>query len=144
MKPKTKTEQQKKEALRKRCVTLAKWIARARDGFKCRYCGLGEPERGTQGSHVYAEAHSKSMSADVDNIIALCAAHHMTGVWNRAVNWNWHGTPAEATDWFREKWPDLAETLKKRNQELKVCDMAFWENKLKELKELEKQYKQNL
>lgn len=139
---KKETPQQTKEKLRKKCVTLAKWIARARDGFKCRYCGLGEPNRGTQGSHVYAESHSKSMSADIDNIIALCASHHMTGIWNKAVNWNWHGTPAEATDWFRKNWPELAEELRLRSLDLKVCDAAFWEKKLVELQEEKKKYVQ--
>jgi len=137
MKKKTKTEQQVKEALRKKCVTMAKKIARARDGYKCRYCGIGEPQRGTQGSHVYAEGYSKRMSADVDNIIALCASHHMTGVWNKSVNWNWHGTPAEATDWFRSKWPELWEELHQRSLILEPCDMKFWQEKYESLK---KQY----
>lgn len=139
-KKKPKTDQQIKEMWRKKCVTLAKRIARARDGFKCRYCGLGEPERGTQGSHVYSEAHSKGMSADTDNIIALCASHHMTGVWNKAVNWNWHGTPAEATDWFRKNWPELAENLRVRSLTLKVLTLEDWKKKYEELKEEEKKY----
>lgn len=136
---KKKTPQQEKEVLRKRCTTLAKRLARKRDDFKCQYCGVGEPQRQTQGSHIYAEGTHTSMSADVDNILALCVTHHMTGMWNRTNKWNWHGTPAEAIEWFNQKYPDLAKTLKKRSKELKVCDMNFWENKWKELKELEKQ-----
>lgn len=141
MKAKTKTPQQKKEALRKRCVTLAKRIARARDGYKCQYCGEGEPKRMTHGSHVYAEGKNKSMSADTDNILCLCWLCHMGGLHYVSTDrFSWHGTPAEAMDWFRENYPKLHENLKKRSQELKVCDEAFWEKKMVELKEESKQY----
>ena len=125
-KPKPKTE----EYWRKRCVEIAKKIARILANYKCAYCGLGEPERRTHGSHIYSEGVHKGMSAEVKNILCLCARHHATGYWNRTNDFNWHSTPAEAIDWFWKKYPELAEELRimaqhpiRQNWELKLVEL---------------------
>lgn len=118
---------------RKKAVTLAKKLARMRDEFTCQYCGRKEPNVRTHGSHIYAEGKNPNMSADVDNILCLCAVHHMAHAsWNRSNDWSWHGTPKEAIDWFKEKYPELEKELRLRSQKVYKVD---WENKYKELKD---------
>jgi len=122
------------EALRKKCVQLAKRIARALANYTCEYCGKKEPQVRTHGSHIYSEGVHLSMSADVDNILCLCATHHMAaGMWNRADHWSWHNSPAEAMEWFKENYPERYETLKLRARENKMCDLKFWQDKWVEL-----------
>jgi hypothetical protein len=78
------------------------------------------------------------MSADLDNIICLCAKHHLVGTWNRAsTDFNWHGSPKEAIDWFKKKWPALDERLHQRSLIKQHLDIKFWENKMEELKNIE-------
>jgi hypothetical protein len=134
-KKKEKTEQQKKELLRKRCVKLAKQIAAKRDKWTCCYCGIGRPQRMTHEHHFCHEGLHKSMSADVDNLITLCATHHQGGMWMRSNDsFNFHNSPAESTEWFIEKYPERYKELKERKNNPIVCDMIFWEKKLEELK----------
>lgn len=139
-KPKKKkvlTENQQVEKLRKKCVTIAKKLARQRDNFKCEYCGIGEPQKRTHGSHIYSEGTNRAMSADVDNILCLCASHHMVGQWNQsAKDFNWHGSPAEAMDWFTKKYPELYQKLKSRTQQYHKLDRIFWEKKMEELRNI--------
>ena len=81
------------------------------------------------------------MSADVDNIICLCAEHHMNGRWNASKkDFNWHGSPAEAMDWFTLNHPDLHQRLKIRSQQKIKPDLRYWQDKLKELQEMEAQF----
>lgn len=125
------------ESVRRRAVTLAKFLARREKNFTCEYCGRREPSVKTHGSHVYSEGVHRSMSADLDNILCLCATCHMTGYWNRTNKWNWHGTPLEAIEWFKAKYPARYETLKLRSQKSVQADEQFWRKKLEELKTLE-------
>lgn len=134
MKPK-KTRKQKprtNEWHRKKCSELAKKIARTKAKFKCAYCGKGEPHNRTHGSHIWAEGRYRNMSADVDNILCLCADHHSTmpGRSPRK-DFNWHAYPAESMEWFNEKYPKLAKKLKLRTQ--KIYRVNF-EKKREELK----------
>ena len=122
------------EWYRKKCVELAKKIVRKQSNYECEYCQCGEPDRTTHGSHVFAEGTNHGMSADLDNIICLCAAHHMAASpWNKSSHFSWHNSPAEAIEWFKGKWPERYEELRIRAQKtLKVDFMA----KHVELKEL--------
>src|SRR5258708_39717863 len=107
-KPKEKTN----EYWRKRACELAKKIARHRADYKCTYCGQGEPIKRTHGSHIYAEGVYRNMSADVDNILCLCAFHHLASMPGRNnTGFSWHRTPLEAAEWFKEKYPDLYKIL---------------------------------
>lgn len=126
---KKKTDQQLKEAERKKCVTIAKQIAGIRDKWKCQYCGLGRPQVMTHGSHIHSEGLNVSMSADPDNILTLCWKHHIVGKFNNAKNWNWHGSPKEAVEWFKNKYPDLDKKLEERSRKSQVCDIYFWKKR---------------
>ena len=123
---------------RKKCVELAKKIARTKAKFRCAYCGMGEPQRRTHGSHIYSEGRYKNMSADVDNILCLCAIHHSVMPGWRVPDWNWHAHPGESWEWFMEKYPELYQTLKKRTQGISAyIDFKKKHEELKkELKEL--------
>ena len=125
------------EVLRKKCVTKAKLIARRKVNFTCAYCGAREPQVRTHGSHIYSEGIYRAMSADVDNILCLCATHHLVGIWNRSTHWSWHGSPAEAMDWFKGKYPALAEELRVRTTWKYQDDLYFWTKKLENLKKEE-------
>lgn len=128
-------KKKKNKDWRKLASTLAKKIARMKANYKCEYCGQGEPQRRTHGSHIYSEGRYRNMSADVDNIMCLCAIHHsvMPG-WSTPTDFNWHAHPLESTDWFREKYPELYNTLRLRTQDtMRVVD---FEKKHKELKDL--------
>ena len=132
---KEKTEQQLKEKWRKKCVDIAKKIARKRANFICEHCGIGEPVRMTHGSHIYSEGFNTSMSADTDNILCLCWLCHLGGLKTVRTNrFSWHGTPKEASDWFEQKFPKRARMLKIRSRKTVVCTLQMWKNKYEELK----------
>lgn len=130
-KKKVKTDQQKNTALRKKCVTLAKQIARQSVNYKCEYCGQGEPLKRTHGSHIFGEGTNPNMSADIDNILCLCATHHIGGYWKNSNEISWHESPAEMMEWFMEKYPDRYRFLKERKNTYQKID---WKKKLEELK----------
>lgn len=68
------------------------------------------------------------MSADVDNIIALCATHHLAGSNPRmgANEPSWHSHPLLFAQWFEQKWPGRFKQLQKRAQIIQVVN---WENR---------------
>lgn len=135
---KKKVRVKDREYWRKKCVELAKKIARAKAKFICAYCGMGEPNRQTHGSHIYSEGKNPNMSADVDNILCLCWLCHMGGLHKvSAKRFSWHGTPREAQDWFEDKYPDLYRTLRDRSNQRYDVD---FEKKYYELKEIIKNY----
>lgn len=128
-------KEKKNKDWRKLACTLAKKIARMKAGYRCEYCGLGEPQRMTHGSHIYSEGKNPNMSADVDNILCLCWLCHMGGLHKvSAKRFSWHGTPREAQDWFEQKYPELFKELRKRSQD--TMRIVNFEQKYKELKEL--------
>lgn len=117
---------------RKECVKLAKIIAKKRDSWKCLYCGRTKAE-GWQihGSHILPEGTYVYMSADPENIIALCSRCHVGGVWKNSKEPSWHEDPIYFAKWFEEKWPGKYEALRAKNSTIKSVN---WEEKLKELK----------
>ena len=121
---------------RKKCVTRAKLEARKRDKDTCQYCGVTK-EQGyaIHGSHILPEGRYVSMSADVDNIIALCAVHHLSGANPRMgkAEPSWHGDPLLFAEWFNKRWPGRHQKLLIRARKLKVIN---WESKWKSWKEL--------
>ena len=136
---KKKSPQQIKEALRKKAVKLAKEIAKEKAGYQCEFVDENgvrcyrSKEAGNQmhGSHIKSEGSHRSMSADVDNIQCHCAGHH-TGMGQ--VTPNWHDDPLLMIMLFAKQQPERAEMLNLRAREIPVCDLKYWEDKLKRLK----------
>lgn len=136
MKKKEKTDQQKTEAMRKKCVAIAKILSKIRDGYKCCYCEIGKEQRRMHSHHIFHEGLHKSMSADVDNLITLCATHHQGGLWMKSHDgFNFHNSPRESTEWIMEKFPERYQKLKERSWKSQHCDIIFWTKKLADLKE---------
>lgn len=135
------------EILRKKCVTLAKQIARLLAGEECEHCHKKKIDGWQmQGSHIYPEGIYRSMSADVDNILCLCAACHTGGFWKNSTKSSWHDDPVYFVGWFETKYPERALILKKRaNQPPVQADEWYWTKKLlqlkKTLKDLEDSFK---
>jgi len=122
---------------RKKCVTWAKLKARERDNDSCQYCGASRANGYViHGSHILPEGAYVSMSAEPDNIIALCAVHHLAGSNPRMGKSepSWHGDPLLFSEWFNKKWPGRYQKLFLKARELKVID---WEKKWKEIKQSE-------
>jgi hypothetical protein len=140
-KPKKKlTPQQEKEKLRKKCVALAKKISKERDGYKCCYCGVGKPQRQVHSHHIFHEGMFRSMSADPDNLITLCATHHQGGVWMKSHSgFNFHNSPRESTEWLMETYPERYAELKARSQKPIKADIIYWQKKHQELLKLEQE-----
>lgn len=91
---------------RKKCVERAKKIALERDGFQCQKCGKKKSAGWRiEASHVFPEGAYHSLSADPENIKALCSWCH--------IRW-WHSVPTEAGVWFREKFPDRFASLTRK------------------------------
>jgi len=111
---------------RKKCVFIAKRLAKERDNYTCQKCGK-KPDK-IDGSHVYPEGTYHGMSAEVDNIKALCSFCHL--YW-------WHKNPLEARDWFEMKFPDRYNRLKQMSRLIIKKD---WKE---EFEKLNKQYGQD-
>ena len=105
-------------SLRKKCLELAKTLAKKSDNYTCVTCGR---KTNIHGSHVFPEGKYRSMSADVDNIMAQCYYCHLS--------W-WHKHPTEAGQWFIEKYPIRYNNLKKRSLTPQKID---WQKKYEEL-----------
>lgn len=108
---------------RKKCVDDAKTKAKIRDNYTCQHCGKSK-EQGWQmhGSHILPEGTYISMSADVDNIITLCAVCHTGGMWKNAKTPAWHTDPVYFGRWTEEKYPGLYDNLRKRAQTIQVIN----------------------
>ena len=98
---------------RKKCVVKAKKIALERDGYTCQKCGRQKGEWKIHGSHVFPEGRYVSMSADVENIKALCYSCHF--------QW-WHKNPIESSEWFKKQFPERYRNLKRRSMKSEVVD----------------------
>ena len=135
-KTKEPTTAQLATKLRKKCVELAKHKARELVGDKCEHCGRSKAE-GWQmhGSHIYSEGAYVSMSADVDNILCLCAMCHTGGMFRggRTKMLCWHSDPVYFGNWFDNKYPKRAKILKERARKSQQADLWFWEQKWKSL-----------
>ena len=133
------SQQQMTEKLRKRAVVIAKEIAKKRDGYKCQYCGIGKPQRQVHSHHIFHEGMCKSMSADPDNLITICAIHHMAGKWVNSRGWNIHGSPRESTEWIQALIPERYAELKQRSLQYQKLDIIYWNKKLEELRNYDKE-----
>ncbi len=96
---------------RKKCVEIAKKIALERDNYTCQKCDKNKYEDNVaiHGSHVFPEGRYHGMSANPDNIKALCYTCHF--------QW-WHKNPIDASEWFALKFPERYAILKKLSREI--------------------------
>ena len=116
------------EQIRHKCVGLAKKIVRIRSNYTCDYCGVKKPPKSIHGSHIFSEGCYRAMSADLDNIIALCYTHHLG--WSRNQKEpSWHNNPVEMVEWFRKKYSKRYSILKSRSKG-QQADGHFWKKKL--------------
>lgn len=72
------------------------------------------------------ESHFHSLSADIENIKALCFKCH---------EW-WHLNPCESGKWFAGKFPDRFANLTRKARENKIIDRVGWEKMLVKLKKM--------
>jgi hypothetical protein len=54
-------------------------------------------------SHVYPKGRYHGMEFELDNVKTLCLGCH--------IYW-WHRNPIEASYWFKDKYPERAESLR--------------------------------
>ena len=115
------------EYWRKKCVERAKKEAKELVDYICEHCGRSK-KQGWQmhGSHIYSEGVYKSMSADIDNILCLCATCHTGGFFGGSNKPSWHEDPIYFADWFLKKYPERAKKLKIRAKKIKIIN---WELK---------------
>lgn len=114
--------------LRKKCIELAKKIAKTRDGYKCQRCGKTK-EAGWKidGSHVHPVGLDGRLAADPINIKALCAGCHM----------KWHEDPVTMGRWYIEMFPDRVWYLNQErlaNRKLGTISRLEWQAIFDDLK----------
>lgn len=115
--------------LKAKAVTLAKDIAKERDGWKCMKCGKRKSD-GWQihGAHIVPVSFDAT-AADPENIIALCAACHSMGKYSA------HDNPTDFSAWLEFFYPGRAEKMRMIAYEYdkNPFPKIDWEEKIKEL-----------
>lgn len=112
---------------RKKCIELAKKIAKERDNYTCQKCGASKPNVQIQGAHLLPVTYGLT-AADPENILALCSGCHM---WKAS---SWHQSPLENSEWFQTKFPGRYERLKKKATPSRPIKEAEWQEILANLK----------
>jgi hypothetical protein len=105
---------------------IASDLAKYRDNYTCLRCSRSS-EQGWKidASHIKPKGTYRSMSADVDNIKALCSNCH---------RW-WHSNPTESGIWFEKTFPKWAKKLNDRAKKNIKFGIFEWRKKYEELKE---------
>lgn len=96
--------------IRKKCVELAKEIAKYRFHHVCQKCKVSK--RGghvIDAHHILSEGAHIKLSTEIENIVALCRNCHTTATDS------WHNAP-RGQKWFEEKFPGKREYLKNLEQ----------------------------
>ena len=88
--------------LKKRLETLVKDSVKKRDENTCQHCGKYVEGSDCHGSHVIPVSAGNQYRFDPINIKVLCYHCHL--------NW-WHKNPIEATEWFKNKFPERYDYL---------------------------------
>jgi len=109
---------------RAECVKIAKRLALERDGYTCQRCGLNKfiDNIAMHGSHVFPEGTYHGLSANIDNIKALCYRDHF--LW-------WHKHPTEAGEWFASTFPERYAKLKVLSRKTIQID---WKSEFEKMK----------
>jgi hypothetical protein len=91
---------------KKKCIDLAKKIAKERDGYICQKCGRSLQDGWQQhGAHIMPVGWSGTC-ADPDNIICLCATCHSVGKKSS------HEDPVGYSEWFNKQYPGLYKKMR--------------------------------
>lgn len=115
---------------RKKCVEIAKKIAKVRDKFTCQRCLRKVEGVNCQWSHIIPENRDKKLSCNPLNIKVLCYNCHALR----------HEHPTKASEWINNKRPDRMKYL---NDEHRKIDWTIWaEYFITELVKLKEQLKQ--
>lgn len=117
------------EWYRRKAVSIAKRLAKERDGYICQFCGATKGERQIHASHILSDSAHKKLSADPMNIIALCSIHHSV-----KYTGSWHEDPAVMIEWFDNKYPGLRKKLIRLESKLDVPDWTEVIVKLNKIK----------
>lgn len=128
MQKKVSSSKGSKKNYRNKAISLAKLIAKRRDRYTCQRCGKVRGDGQIHASHIIPVAKGSLLSADPDNIIALCAGCHKTRVDS------WHQSPLHQ-DWFNEKFPGKKEDLMKRFEQRNIAPYE-WEELYRKLQDI--------
>lgn len=117
--------------IRKKCVSVAKLIAKARDKNTCQKCRKKCYGSDCHWSHVIPESRNKVLSCEPRNIKVLCYRCHT----------RWHEHPTESGLRYAKQFADnlkrLVEENKKSNGsigiEYFIEKLSFLKNELKKL-----------
>ena len=124
---KKKSERRK---LKDACETMAKQIAKNRDGYVCQKCHTPVKGSNAHGSQVIPVSHDGRLASDPENIKCLCYHCHL--------NW-WHLHPIEAGEWFTSTFPERWEYLseqKRINHKLGSIPISWYRERKEWLKKL--------
>jgi len=129
--PKKKRKPLTAAKLRAKCITLAKQIAKTRDGYQCQFCGRTK-DRGWKidGSHVIAVGRcGGKLACHPLNIKALCSDCHRA----------WAENPALMGPWYRLRFPLRWAYVDREYQVWTSSDkdtisILWWRERLEELK----------
>jgi len=88
--------------LKNRLDKLVKDFVKKRDNYTCQHCGKQLEPSNCHGSHVVPVSGGNQFRFDPINIKTLC--------WHCHLSW-WHKNPVEASNWFKNKFPDRYEYL---------------------------------
>lgn len=116
----------KKVNYHKKATEEAKRIVRSKG--VCEKCNRTKETNQMHGSHILSVGAYPNMSAELENILCLCAGCH-----KRSGN-SWHNEPSDNIKWFKQKFPGRLDQLYKIAQTMVKVD---WEMKYKGLKEFE-------
>jgi 5-methylcytosine-specific restriction endonuclease McrA len=113
--------------------TLVREYVCLRDKSVCQRCLRPVEGHNRHPSHVYGKKAYPRLEFEPDNVKILCFHCH--------INW-WHKNPIEASEWFKQKFPDrdlILRELKMNQSPLTITELELWlyqmENMINEEKE---------
>lgn len=99
-------EKRDKKKIKKKCIELAKRIAKEKANYICEKCGRSKMQGWRMhGAHIIPVEFGNT-AADPDNILCLCAKCHSIGRESA------HENPLEFSRWFEKKIPGRYDRLR--------------------------------
>jgi 5-methylcytosine-specific restriction endonuclease McrA len=112
-----KTKKPVRKNLIKKLDLLSKKLVYLRDDYTCQRCGKRDGSD-YQASHVIPVSAGNKLRWDIQNMKVLCYHCHL--------NW-WHKNPLEASEWFKQKFPERHAYLQKNKGMHKFSDIDLTE-----------------